>query len=60
MALIPHTTKHTTLADRSIGERLNIEVDFMGKYIERLLGPYRSGNKTGISISSNFSNEANE
>ncbi len=45
VALIPHTTKHTTLAEHGVGERLNIEVDLMGKYIERLLSPYRESQK---------------
>ncbi|ACY15980.1 riboflavin synthase [Haliangium ochraceum] len=41
VALIPHTVDETTLAARRIGERVNLEVDMIGKYVERLLGGYR-------------------
>lgn len=36
-ALVPHTLAHTTL-DRAVpGDRLNFEVDMLGKYVERIL-----------------------
>jgi len=34
---IPHTRAVTTLGDRQIGDRVNLECDLLGKYIERLL-----------------------
>jgi riboflavin synthase len=34
--VIPHTWKHTTLSDLKIGEAVNVEVDVLAKYIERL------------------------
>ncbi len=34
---IPHTRTVTTLGDRKVGERVNLECDLLGKYIERLL-----------------------
>ncbi len=34
---IPHTRAVTTLGDREIGDRVNLECDLLGKYIERLL-----------------------
>ena len=37
IALIPHTTAVTTLGSKQIGNRMNIEVDLLGRYIERLL-----------------------
>ena len=37
-ALVPHTLSHTTLANASLGKRLNFEVDLVGKYVEKLLG----------------------
>jgi len=40
VALIPHTVKHTNLGDKSAGHKVNIEVDIIGKYVERLLGGY--------------------
>jgi riboflavin synthase len=38
VSLIPTTLEHTTLGSRSVGDRVNIEVDVLAKYVERLLG----------------------
>lgn len=37
VALIPHTLAVTTLSDRRPGDRLNLEVDLMARYLETLL-----------------------
>jgi riboflavin synthase len=37
LAVIPHTAKETTLGLKQIGDGLNLEVDLIGKYVERLL-----------------------
>jgi riboflavin synthase len=37
VALIPHTLAATTLGQREPGDPLNLEVDLMAKYVERLL-----------------------
>jgi riboflavin synthase len=37
VALIPHTLVETTLGSVSIGDRVNLEVDVLAKYVERLL-----------------------
>jgi riboflavin synthase len=39
-ALIPHTCEVTTLGRRDIGDPVNLEVDVMAKYAERLLAGY--------------------
>jgi len=44
VALVPHTLAHTTLARLRPGDRVNLEVDVLGKYVERLLP--RSGEPT--------------
>jgi riboflavin synthase len=36
--IIPHTLGQTTLADRQVGEPVNVETDLIGKYVARLLG----------------------
>ena len=36
--IIPHTAEKTTLLDKRVGDEANIEVDVIGKYVERLLG----------------------
>jgi riboflavin synthase len=38
VALIPHTLAATTLGDRGAGDRVNLEVDVLAKFVERLLG----------------------
>ena len=35
--IIPHTAQNTTILDKKAGDEANIEVDVIGKYVERLL-----------------------
>lgn len=42
IALIPHTVSATTLADRRVGDAVNLEVDMLAKYIEKLFPGNRS------------------
>jgi riboflavin synthase len=37
VGLIPHTLEVTTLGTRAVGERVNLEVDLVAKYVERML-----------------------
>jgi riboflavin synthase len=37
VALIPHTLAVTTLGARAAGERVNLEIDLIAKYVEQLL-----------------------
>ena len=37
-AIIPHTLDNTTLRRKSAGDRVNIELDVLGKYVARLIG----------------------
>jgi riboflavin synthase len=37
VAVIPHTFTATTLGTKKPGDRVNLEVDILGKYVERLL-----------------------
>lgn len=36
--IIPHTARMTTLAALRVGDKVNLETDIIGKYVERLLG----------------------
>jgi riboflavin synthase len=36
--LIPHTIEVTTLKDRRVGDSVNIEVDMIARYVERMYG----------------------
>jgi riboflavin synthase len=38
IAVIPYTYEHTNVRDRVPGDRVNLEADILGKYIERYLG----------------------
>ena len=38
--LIPFTLSHTTLEEKRVGEKVNLEADLMAKHIKRLLTPY--------------------
>ena len=37
VGLIPHTLSVTTLGDRRVGDRVNLEVDLIARYVERLV-----------------------
>ena len=39
ISAIPHTVAVTVLADRKVGDRVNLETDIIGKYVEKLLQP---------------------
>jgi riboflavin synthase len=41
VALIPHTLEVTTLGTHKPGDRVNLEVDLIAKYVEALLAPTR-------------------
>ncbi len=45
VSLIPLTAEQTTLGQRKIGAAVNIEVDLIGKYVDKLLQPYLTGEK---------------
>src|SRR6266508_1769156 len=38
VGLIPHTLAETTLGDAAVGDTVNLAVDVLAKYVERLLG----------------------
>jgi len=46
VSIIPHTLRETTLGEWRPGSLVNIEVDIIGKYIERLLGMTSASSET--------------
>lgn len=40
LTIIPHTWEHTNLHAAKVGDAINVEVDVMAKYVERLCQPY--------------------
>ncbi|WP_028919862.1 riboflavin synthase [Pseudoxanthomonas suwonensis] len=43
VALIPHTVANTRFAGTKVGEAVNLEVDLVARYVERLLGARAGG-----------------
>ena len=39
VSIIPHTANLTTVGFKAVGDRVNIETDLIGKYVERFTGP---------------------
>jgi riboflavin synthase len=37
--VIPQTAQATTIGSRKVGDKLNIETDILGKYVEKFLNP---------------------
>lgn len=38
VSIIPHTASETTLLNRKPGDKVNLECDIIGKYVEKLIG----------------------
>lgn len=47
VSVIPHTAKATTLSQRRVGSRVNVENDTIAKYTEKLLNIEKLQNKSG-------------
>jgi riboflavin synthase len=43
VALIPHTVSNTAFAQTSVGDAVNLEIDLVARYVERLLGTDSAG-----------------
>ena len=43
VALIPHTVSNTAFAGTAIGAAVNLEIDLVARYVERLLGAHSEG-----------------
>jgi riboflavin synthase len=39
VVIIPFTLRHTNLHQRRVGDKVNVETDVLGKYVEKLLTP---------------------
>ena len=47
VSIIPHTGAQTILLQKRVGEKVNLECDIIGKYVEKLLQPHK---ETGITM----------
>ena len=52
--IIPHTGMETSLLKKNVGERVNIETDLIGKYIEKFLSSGHSIQKDKKTSGSDF------
>ncbi len=50
VTIIPYTTEHTTIGMKNVRDFVNIEIDLIGKYVERLLKGNRGSEERGISL----------
>lgn len=41
VAIIPYTYAHTNFKSLKVGSTVNLEFDIVGKYVSRLMGPYK-------------------
>lgn len=46
VAVIPHTLKSTTLSMKQPGDRVNLEADILGKYVQKMLGAMQASGIT--------------
>jgi riboflavin synthase len=58
VSLIPETLRATTLGMRAPGDRVNLEVDVVAKYVERLAMPHLSGGPTSSEHNGGTTEEA--
>mgnify|MGYP000876353709 CR=1 FL=1 len=50
VAIIPSTKNNTNLQFLKVGSKINLEVDILGKYIEKLLEPYNAQSRISESF----------
>lgn len=48
VAIIPFTLKHTNLRSRRLGDKVNIETDIIGKYVQQILSAGRPEKKRSL------------
>jgi riboflavin synthase len=57
VAVIPYTAQNTTLGKKRAGDRVNIEVDLIGKYIKRFMQQGGAGIDKGFLAEHGFDSE---
>ncbi|HEY0452509.1 riboflavin synthase [Actinophytocola sp.] len=58
VSLIPETLRATTLGTRQPGDRVNLEVDVVAKYVERLTAPHLTAERTASEHNGRTNREA--
>jgi len=57
VVIIPHTATVTTMGFKGVGDKVNLEADILGKYVERILFSFGKTRKEGIGIKMDFLRE---
>ncbi len=50
LTIVPHTSKETTIASFEVGQAVNLEVDILARYMERLLTGRQSEPSSGMTM----------
>ena len=50
VSIIPHTLSATTLFHKRVGDRINVEVDMLARYVESMLQGEQTENQGGLTI----------
>jgi riboflavin synthase len=51
ISVIPHTWQNTNLKDKDVNDKVNIEIDILAKYVEKLLTRYNNSSDQNITES---------
>lgn len=54
VSIIPHTSINTTLLDKIRGDKVNLECDLIGKYVEKLLGLQKQDKVVNSRVNEDF------
>jgi riboflavin synthase len=54
VSIIPHTWQMTTLAELKAGGKVNLEVDIIGKYVEKLLAENKGADEKDVIINRGY------
>jgi riboflavin synthase len=55
ISVIPHTWQNTTLQHKKVNDKVNVEIDILAKYVEKLIS--KNNGNTKIDISENWLKE---
>jgi len=51
ISVIPHTWQNTNLKDKEVNDKVNVEIDILAKYVEKLLTRYNNSSDQNITKS---------
>jgi riboflavin synthase len=54
ISAIPHSVAHTTLSDRKVGDKVNLETDIIGRYVEKLMTFAQDDTEKDLGITREF------